>query len=530
VQRPRGLTVHWRVLAVAWAVLLAAPTLTLGFVHDDRALLEGNARLADLSTLPTALFSDLFWLADGVVRPSPYWRPAVTLSYYVDQLVGGGAAWAFHLGNAVAFILLAVVALRAFRGPAAGLAVCCALVHPLFIEPLANITARTDLFVALFGTLALLAPKRWRLLPLALALGCKEVAVLIPGLFWLQARGEGKGTRDCAVDAAPGMAVVLAFVGARQLLVGGRSAGPPWEGWADLPARYVHALARFVWPGAGPRPDLDLSHLPDVPMVVGLLFAVVVFTVPIVLARRTQVAVPLAIVLWPPLVTAGLVAPGLRYADGFAAWPLVGAGWLLSYVPGRAGWGLVLVMMLAYQGHPDKLASWASPDTLWSAALEANPNDPRVQLKAGRVRLANHPEEALTLSRGAQSHTDPRIRREGHELAARALLLMKRSSQEDLDLREHLRIAADPHDLEAGWACAARCVWDDQAPDRWQMCETAVARDASTGDVFNNMGVMRAQAKDYPSAREWFAQAVALEPDRSEFQDNLAKVDRLLKQ
>lgn len=510
------------------AGLLALPTLRLGFVHDDRALLEDNARLADLSTLPTALLSDLFWLADGQVRPSPYWRPFVTLSYYVDHLVGDGAAWAFHLGNAVAFTVLAVLCLRAFGGTvAAGLAVGCALAHPLFAEPLSNITARTDLLVALFGTLALVAPKGWRLLPMALALGCKEVAVLLPGLFFLQSRGEGRAVRNSVVDAAPGVALVAGFVGVRQLLVGGRAAGPPWDGWDAMPARFLHALRRLVWPGEGPRPDLDLEHLWAVPTVLGLLFGVVVLALPLLVAHRSKLSVPLAIVLWPTLFTAGLVSPGLRYADGFAAWPLVGVGWLLSALPGRQVLVLLPLLVVFLGGHPARVAVWASPETLWSAALSANPEDPRVQLKAGRVVLSDAPSEALRLSAAAWSHPDPRIQREGHELAARALLLLPDASVGAV--RHHLRLAADLDDLEAGWACAALCVWDDEAGNRWQVCETAVALDAATGDVYNTMGVMRAQQDDLSGARDWFALAVELEPDRPEFQDNLARADRMLK-
>ena len=509
-------------------MLVAAATLTLGFVHDDRALLEDNARLGDLSTLPSALLHDLFWLADGQVRPSPYWRPFVTLSYYVDQRVGGGTAWAFHLGNAVGFVGLALAALRAYGGRAAGaLAVGVALLHPLFAEPLSNITARTDLYLALFGTLALLAPKGWRLVPLALALGCKEVAVIIPALFFMQERTQGKDTRSAMRSALPAGLVVGAFVLVRQLLVGGRSAGPPWEGWAAMPARLVHALGRLIWPGAGPRPDLDLEHLTHLPTAAGLALAIVVIVLPLWLAHRSKLAVPLAITLWPTLMTAGLVSPGLRYADGFAAWPLVGVGWMLARLPRPWMWMMGPLVCIFAAGQSERIAVWTSPDTLWTAALDANPQDPRVQLKTGRVRLAEQPAEALRLSEGARSHPDARIQREGHELAARALLLLPDAPE--TAIRHHLTIAADMDDLEAGWACAAACVWDDTATNRWQMCETAVARDAATADVYNTMGVMRAGEQDLRGARDWFALAVEAEPERSEFRDNLAKAERLLR-
>ena len=77
--------------------LLYGRAVGFPFVYDDGALIESNRALADLSTLPEALTHDLFHFSS--VRTSPYWRPAVTASYYVDHAVGGGAPWAFHLSN-----------------------------------------------------------------------------------------------------------------------------------------------------------------------------------------------------------------------------------------------------------------------------------------------------------------------------------------------------------------------------------------------------------------------------------------------
>ena len=188
---------------------------------------------------------------------------------------------------------------------------------------------------------------------------------------------------------------------------------------------------------------------------------------------------------------------------------------------------MVPVLVLFAVGQVDRIAVWQSPETLWTAALNANPDDPRVQLKTGRVRLAHQPAEALRLSEDAWSHPDTRIQREGHELAARALLLLPNVAH--AAIRHHLTLAADMDDPEAGWACAARCVWDETASNRWQMCQTAVNREAATGDVYNTMGVIRASEQDLLGAQDWFALAVQTEPHRSEFQDNLAKADRLLK-
>ena len=57
-------------LALAVVLLVYGAALGHGFVHDDVTLLAESARLDDLRQLPRALVHDVFWLADGRVRPT----------------------------------------------------------------------------------------------------------------------------------------------------------------------------------------------------------------------------------------------------------------------------------------------------------------------------------------------------------------------------------------------------------------------------------------------------------------------------
>ena len=496
------------------ALFAVLPTRNLGFVHDDRALVENSARLGDLSTLPTALISDLFWLSDGV-RPSPYWRPWISLTYYIDQLVGEGAVEWFHAHNAFVVVLLAVAVWRwcgrGWRG-----AVCSALVvlHPAFVEPLANITARTDLYVALLGTVAVCAPRGVGTLALIGALFSKETAVLIPAFWVLQEVRNGQRWTAALRRAWVGGAVVAGWLLTRAALVGGRSAGWPWEGWGQIPGRLATALARIVAPNGGPRPDMDLSHLPVFPAWVGLLVVVAIAYLCIRLASgsRGRSAVSLAMLLGPLLLTSGLVGPGIRMADGLLAWALVGLGMLLSALPGRALLCFVPIIGVLALGHADRIETWRSPETLWSAALQARPGDPRVQLKAGRVLLPHAPRRSIALSAAIQQHPEPRLRREGHELAARALLLVQRTAPEEQALRAHLRQAAQPGDLEAGWACQARCVWDDgpedsETPARLEVCRAAISLGHESSDVWNTVGILWASRAEWSLAEAAFQRA-----------------------
>ena len=119
-----------------------------GFVVDDHALIANNAALSDWSTLPAALGHDLFHHSD--LRASPYWRPLVTLTYYIDQAIGGGEPWAFHLSNLL-FVLALGLGLRRLQSGWSGVALAAVvLAHPLQVEGAVCIASRTDVLCAMF--------------------------------------------------------------------------------------------------------------------------------------------------------------------------------------------------------------------------------------------------------------------------------------------------------------------------------------------------------------------------------------------
>ena len=225
--------------------------LGYGFVHDDHALLEHSQRLADPSLLPEALRRDLFWLADGTVRPSPYWRPVVVLSYYVDRAVGGGAAWAFHLSNLLILSMFNYLNIKDLAPRARGAALLLLSAHPMMSEVALNITARTDLLAALFAGLALRSAGLLAAFWVLLALGSKEVAVVIPllalGAAWLE--GDRSSRRWL-----PHAGAVALWLVVRTWLVSGwgvapEDAGRPTaESALGAGARVLGYLGRLLWP------------------------------------------------------------------------------------------------------------------------------------------------------------------------------------------------------------------------------------------------------------------------------------------
>jgi len=182
------------VLAVTIATVLAyARTLSFEFVWDDVLLVARSQRLREWSSLPTVLASH-FW--SEVHEGSHYYRPLVSLSYFLDLHAWGLDPLGFHLTNLLAHLATALAVLVLARRLtdnllAASIAGVAFALHPIHTESVTFISGRTDVLSTLLFLLALLGYARWRdggsPLTLAgslgaffLALTAKEVAVTLP--------------------------------------------------------------------------------------------------------------------------------------------------------------------------------------------------------------------------------------------------------------------------------------------------------------------------------------------------------------
>jgi tetratricopeptide (TPR) repeat protein len=169
------------------AALVYAGTLGHALVWDDANVLAGMREAAARGA--GALLGAEF-LAD-----TGYHRPVVLLSLRLDDLLGGGAAFVFHLTNVLlhlAATVLTLLLLRAWlhHATAALAGALVFAVHPAHVESVAFVSGRTDLWVATLGLAAALAWTRWRrgersagpaaALLFLLALFAKESAYLLP--------------------------------------------------------------------------------------------------------------------------------------------------------------------------------------------------------------------------------------------------------------------------------------------------------------------------------------------------------------
>ncbi len=147
----------WAWLAIAVAVIVAAPGLGNGFAYDDIPLVVENTRITTMLP-PWDYFTQSYWPAGGLYRP-------LTVSFMaLLWKAGGGAPWIFHVANVAlhATVTLLVYRLARFLLPPAwaGLAALLFAVHPVHVEAVANVVGVSEMLCAGFVLAAVLLALR----------------------------------------------------------------------------------------------------------------------------------------------------------------------------------------------------------------------------------------------------------------------------------------------------------------------------------------------------------------------------------
>jgi tetratricopeptide (TPR) repeat protein len=220
-------------LIAATVGLVYHDSLDHPFVWTDHAEIEQGALVPDdLEEL-----GRMWLLSKGRAKPTAraayatrepaqrrwdYWRPVKAMTYGLDQAVGGGRPWSYHLTNLLLHAgacLALLLALRRITGPrwpgvAEGVALLQA-VAPLHVEAVAWISARSDVLVA----------------------GCGWLAV------WAMLRGRSAASaaRAWGWRAAAALLVVLA--------IGAKESGLVWVGILALVSGWIAAAVRPRRPG-----------------------------------------------------------------------------------------------------------------------------------------------------------------------------------------------------------------------------------------------------------------------------------------
>lgn len=183
-------------ILIAAVMLVFGQVIHFGFLDwDDNVMITGNDFVRHGIT-PAALA----WLPTGIIAYS--WHPLTNLTWMVDATLWADWAGGFHLTNVVIHSAIGIFAWRLLLaiGCSRGVALVATLlfvVHPLRVEPVAWITGRKDLMVALCALGAAWAYVGYRsrrtvggylvvTAAVAAAALAKPLAmVLVPLLIWL---------------------------------------------------------------------------------------------------------------------------------------------------------------------------------------------------------------------------------------------------------------------------------------------------------------------------------------------------------
>ena len=192
----------------AWVILLLLGALSLApyanslwgdFVWDDRALILENSYIQDSRLLGEGLISDFWRSPDDPERQRFFFRPVVTLSYFLDHALWGQRPAGYHATNLLlhpsdvllVFSCFSVLTSRELAFVSAAIFA----VHPMHTESVTWISGRTDLLASAFvlGSFRCylaISGRSWdtlRSVAVALlyllALLAKEVSIVLPGVL-----------------------------------------------------------------------------------------------------------------------------------------------------------------------------------------------------------------------------------------------------------------------------------------------------------------------------------------------------------
>lgn len=217
-------------LAVISSVVYAN-TIGNDFVWDDEHLILLDNRLTDDSPVHTLFTVDFFAQHDDKVRYG-YYRPVVTLSYFLELTIFGRNATGFHLMNLLMHIMCVLLVWslgrRLFEGKEAWAVAGAMLfaVHPVHTESVSWISGRTDVLATLFFLLALNVHIRFNdasrtrsLATVLISCAClmaailsKEVALSFPIVVFIWGRAmEKRKLLPSIVKSLPYVAVIVVY-------------------------------------------------------------------------------------------------------------------------------------------------------------------------------------------------------------------------------------------------------------------------------------------------------------------------------
>lgn len=551
-------------LVVVVACAVYAQTAAYDFAYDDVRVIVQRPLFHDLGRWREIVGAS--WWSNHTL-----YRPVTALTLAANWAVGAGNPHPFHVVNVLlhAVTCLAVLALaRQLLGVPAGLvAGLLFAVHPVHVEAVANIVGRAEMLATLFAVMAVLC-YRWdgalaqagdhrsgkrvaatlgTLACFALALGSKESAFAVPGLFLLSdlldadtaGRPFHEAVRRHFLLWVAAVVVGLAWLVVRSRIVGdltGREVAPGLEGLGLVGRTQVmaaiapHYLRLLFFP-LKLSVDYSPDHLtPIAAWTTAGVFgaALVLLTVGVALRARRGAPVVTFAIGWigatVAIVANVLVPTGVLLAERTLYLPSVGAvlllGSLWSRIERWRPWAAAVVAVVVVLSAAGRVVTrnpvWRSNDTVLPSIIRDAPDSYHAYWVAG-VLAAEHHDLAgaewylrralvvLPLAHPVWQDLGALLHDEGrYSEAAAAFWTSWRLSHDRLLELQHAVFdgvkAGEVDTAEARLNEALRVVPKDRAEVRLAQAEIAMAR----GQSRKAMTLRRLVALEFPTiGRSW---------------------------
>ena len=187
----RGIVLGCAAVALA-AVGLYARTIGFDFAYDDASVVFDHPQVQSHDWV--AIATSPYHVGGSVRVETGAYRPVTIASLAANHAISGVKPWSYHLVNvtlhaaAAILVFLLAVELRLAWGAALVAALAFA-VHPVHVEPVANVAGRAELLSTALALSALIAYFRGRLVCMAVllcaALFTKENTITIAGVIVL---------------------------------------------------------------------------------------------------------------------------------------------------------------------------------------------------------------------------------------------------------------------------------------------------------------------------------------------------------
>jgi tetratricopeptide (TPR) repeat protein len=414
-----------------FSVGLYLPATQYSFVWDDETLIAGNSLLAH--SRPADILTRGFWAGspEPVTGPgAAYYRPLVTLSFWVDLNLSHANPHWFHTVNLLLYALAAVAVTLVLwellhSGVWALLGGLLFAAHSSHVESVAFVSGRTDIMLTLFTAVAAFALLRsfrkrnrwwWLVVPPAfgLALLCKEAAVLFPLLVALAPLlvGVRYGRRYwllvlATVLVLAGYLFLRASAVPVPILLEGRVSF--WSRAAAVANTFGLYIRMFFWPFEhhAKYPADDTFFVPTPNILAALLFVV---SVPLLALKRRFAAT-----LWGYAWTIAFLLPvvniasiGPLAAERLLSLPSAGIVMVVVTALSRlltfrivarqlAGAGLAVVIVLLGTDSMMRARVWENAETLFSAMVREAPTAPSAYANLADAIAGPQPDSALAL-------------------------------------------------------------------------------------------------------------------------------------